>query len=149
MIRKILLGEDDPDDTDLFHEALKDIDNSIELYPAENGKEVLKWLTQEKAKPQLIFLDINMPEMDGWECLTALKDDISFKNIPVIMYSTSSASMNGKKAIQAGALCFLEKPPSFIKLRDFLTQVSKSSTQDLTSKLREIQALKTHNMHVS
>lgn len=148
MIKKFFLADDDQDDTDLFHEALRNIDKSIELYSAQNGKEVLKKLTQQAA-PEIIFLDINMPEMNGWDCLVTLKKNHELKDIPVVMFSTSSASINGKKAIEAGALGFLEKPSSYIKLKDFLEQLSRASKNNLLETLRSIESSKSHNLLVA
>ncbi len=149
MIKKFLLADDDQDDTDLFHEALRNIDQSIELYSAQNGKEALKKLTQQQADPEIIFLDINMPEMNGWDCLVNLKKNHQLKDIPVVMFSTSPASLNGKKAIEAGAVGFLEKPSSYLKLKDFLEQLSRASKNNLLETLRLIESSKSHNLLVA
>jgi len=93
MIKNFLLVDDDKDDTVLFADALKDIDSSIKFNYAFNFSELIRGLLQNNFNPQIIFLDINMPEMTGWQCLEILKKVEATKNIPVIMYSTSSARM--------------------------------------------------------
>ena len=146
MIRNFLLADDDHDDTDLFYEALKDIDSSIEFNFATNGKELIAKLHTGKIDPQIIFLDINMPEMNGWECLETLKKEKGLKDIPVIMYSTSSGTLYGRKAVKSGALCFYEKPPSFLKLREFLELISATSVSELQNRLKEIEISKAHKI---
>jgi len=149
VIKKFLLVDDDQDDTELFLEALRNIDQSIELYSAPNGKEVLKILSQRQVDPEIIFLDINMPIMDGWDCLVNLKKNDQLKHIPVVMYSTSSTSLSGQKAIQAGALGFLEKPSSYLLLKDFLRELCKGSKGTLLETLRTIESSRTHHLLVA
>src|SRR5882757_6709540 len=86
-----LLADDDADDKTLFCEALAEIDPGIVCHTAADGKEALAILSRRQSrKPDIIFLDINMPVMDGWQCLGKLKENSEHRNIPVIMYSTSS-----------------------------------------------------------
>jgi CheY-like chemotaxis protein len=117
-----LLIDDDADDSELFREALEETDQSISLHCAENGEEALK-LLKEIAKPCIIFLDINMPRMNGWECLKKLKSNAEYKNIPVIMYSTSSHQREVDIAIDLGALSFFTKPHSYSELKNMVKGV--------------------------
>jgi CheY-like chemotaxis protein len=149
VIKKFLLADDDQDDTDLFLEALKNIDDSIELSAARNGAEALKKLNKHLPVPEIIFLDINMPEMNGWDCLMNIKQSDRFKDIPVVMFSTSSTSINGKKAIQSGAVGYLEKPTSFLKLKDFLEQLTQASQTNLLETMRSIESSRSHNFLVA
>jgi CheY-like chemotaxis protein len=149
MIRKFLLVDDDSDDTDLFEEAIRNIDESIELHTAPNCKDILKLLKDRKLDPEIIFLDINMPGMDGWECLSVLKNDKDLRQIPIVMYSTSSVNIDGQRALKQGALGFLEKPSSFLVLKDFLAKISAASTGNLETELRKIQASKSHRLLVA
>lgn len=149
MLNKFLLVDDDQDDRDLFSEALRNIDSSMELQTAQNGIDVLEKLRNRSMNPQIIFLDINMPVMNGWECLTHLKADADLKAIPVVMYSTSPAAIDGSKALSSGAVCFLEKPPTFVKLRDFLQRLATAEVSDLTQQLRTIAMSKDHRMVVA
>jgi CheY-like chemotaxis protein len=114
-----LLIDDDADDSELFREALEEIDQSISLHCAENGEEALKLLTTID-KPSIIFLDINMPRMNGWECLKKLKSMDAYKNIPVVMYSTSSHQREVDIAIDLGALSFFTKPHSYSELKNMI-----------------------------
>lgn len=149
MIRKFLLVDDDPDDTDLFLEALKAIDSTVELENSLDSRRIVSKLQKGEVNPEIIFLDINMPDMNGWDCLQVLKNDKRLKEIPVVMFSTSSVSRDGEKAIKNGALCFLEKPASFISLKEFLTQIVDASPNSLIPRLRDIEATKLHRLLVS
>lgn len=114
----ILLADDDSDDRDMFHEALEFIDDSLICYSTVNGRDLLKKLYTLDKLPDLIFLDMNMPTMNGWECLTAIKDDKRYSHIPVIMISTSSHQKEMDISISLGALCYFIKPNDF---KDFVT----------------------------
>ena len=149
MIRNFFLADDDRDDTDLFGEALRKIDNRIVFRSAANGKELIEQLHVTQEKPEIIFLDINMPELDGWESLKTLKRNENLREIPVVMYSTSSAFLDGNRAIKEGAVCYLEKPFSFVKLKDFLQELTHSSKDALIETLKSIEATKKHNIVVA
>jgi CheY-like chemotaxis protein len=117
-----LLIDDDVDDSELFREALEETDRSVFLHCSENGEEALK-LLKEIDKPSIIFLDINMPRMNGWECLKKLKSSAEYKDIPVIMYSTSSHQREVDIAIDLGALSFFTKPHSYLELKNMIKGV--------------------------
>lgn len=128
-----LLIDDDADDSELFREALEETDPQITLLCAGNGEEALKRL-KEPPLPSLIFLDINMPRMNGWECLKRLKQIPEYKCIPVIMYSTSSHQREIDIAVDLGALSFFTKPHSYSELRKMINQiVEKVKSGDLAS----------------
>ena len=119
--RIFLLADDDTDDLDMFYEALTEIDPSIILYRASDGNEALEKLKSGELKqPRIIFLDTNMPGMNGYECLVELKAYEQFRNIPVIVYSTSSHQKIADKAISLGAMCFFTKPNNFEELKMIL-----------------------------
>ncbi|WP_205748106.1 response regulator [Dyadobacter luticola] len=121
-MRRILLVDDDSDDSELFLEALHDLDASITCRSATDGVDALKKLDSPE-RPDIIFLDVNMPRMDGWECLDAIRNNPSFQEIPVVMYSTSSHEKEVKKAHSKGANHFFKKPDSFIALKETLRHV--------------------------
>lgn len=108
-----LLADDDSDDTEMFCEAVASIDSSIICHCTVNGHEALKKLNDITEKPHLIFLDMNMPLMNGWKCLKLLKEDERYKDIPVIMISTSSHQREMDIAADLGAICYIIKPNDF------------------------------------
>jgi CheY-like chemotaxis protein len=94
---KILYIDDDQDDIDLLTEALSAFSYKYELISANNGEEgiaTLKALVRKSDKPCLIILDINMPVMDGKQTFQKLKEDKDLKDIPVVIFSTSSNRMD-------------------------------------------------------
>lgn len=130
-VKKILmLADDDADDRELFGEAIGGIDPSILCYYTENGKELLTKLISLSALPHIIFLDINMPVMDGWECLKMLRNDERYNAIQVIMYSTSSVKKDVDQALKMGANCFFTKPIAFTDLRFILSLIINNAEPD-------------------
>jgi CheY-like chemotaxis protein len=119
--RKFALADDDADDAELFTEALAAINPGILCECASNGKVLLDKIRNRNADlPDIIFLDINMPEMNGWDSLTELKKHSSLKDIPVVMYSTSSTHRDVQAAKKLGANFFYTKPDNFRQLKLFL-----------------------------
>ena len=85
----ILYADDDKEDLDLFTEVVKQINPSYTVIMAENGLEAVKMLSQPiGTTPDIIFLDINMPIMDGFETLVEIRKDKRYRNTKIILYST-------------------------------------------------------------
>src|SRR5687768_10254806 len=92
LYKRLFIIDDDIEDQEIFMEALKEIDSSIQCFCATNGEEALNQLEREVIiLPDLIFLDMNMPKLNGKQVLRELKNTRTLKSIPVIMYSTSFA----------------------------------------------------------
>ena len=121
MSKKILLIDDDEDDRLFFCEAMDEVAPEIVCYTAANGPKALNTLNNKEIEiPDLIFLDVNLPGISGWKCLSMLKEQDAYKHVPVIMYSTSALTEDVEKAQQLGALCFFTKPPDFNDLQKSL-----------------------------
>jgi CheY-like chemotaxis protein len=132
-----LLADDDRDDAELFGEALTVIKPPVNFRHVSDGQAVFKYLaSQTNPKPDVIFLDLNMPEMSGWQCLAKLKNDMYLKDIPVIMYSTSTNPRDKEIAVELGALGFVTKPNDFKDLTQVLSSISNSKVEDLKSVLK-------------
>lgn len=123
----VLNVDDDQEDREFFCDALREIDPSITCLTAGGGAEALRLLEKGPLLPDYIFLDINMPMMDGKQCLKALKGIPRFEVIPVIMYSTSTDTREIKECYKLGAVDFLIKPHSFEKLVNDLTSIFEFS----------------------
>jgi len=104
-----MIVDDDPDDRFFFHEAIKKINTSHECIEVDAGHKALTHLRAAPRLPNYIFLDINMPLMDGKEVLRELKKDEKFKNTPVIIYSSSSYHVDIDETKQLGAAHFITK----------------------------------------
>jgi CheY-like chemotaxis protein len=115
-VKSLLLIDDDTDDKELFLEAVAEIDNSVNCMSAKDGVEAIQLLQQVKEQPNLIFLDLNMPRMDGREFLTRIKNEDRLKNIPVIVYSTSKLEKDRDETKELGAADFMSKPSVFDEL---------------------------------
>lgn len=118
---KLMIGDDDIDDIELFHEAVREIKPDAEIIISHNGRQLLSQLQTEI--PAVIFLDINMPEMNGWECLKYLKHDAALKHIPVVMYTTSSSKRDIEIARDMGAYKLITKPDRFQDLLSLLAGI--------------------------
>jgi len=143
MVKRFLLIDDDSDDRELFSEALSMVEPAIICYQANDAEEGFTWLQQNTDEPDLIFLDINLPVMNGWQLLTRLKES-SLKHIPVIMYSTSSNARDIRTAKELGALCFITKPHAFRMLKGMLNVVVEHANRKDYGKLCE--AVKAMNL---
>jgi CheY-like chemotaxis protein len=116
-IKNILLIDDDADDQLLFTDALREIDSGIGCLIANNGKDALEQLKNFSNLPDILFLDLNMPFLNGYELLKHLKTETRLSEIPVVIFTTSNDRKDAELAQQLGAHFFLSKPNEFSKLR--------------------------------
>ena len=126
--RICLLIDDDLDDHEIFSIALTESGFSVELRCAHDGADALTQLrTGNGDKPDFIFLDLNMPKMNGKECLCQLKNDVALRDIPVVIYSTSAEIRDMISAQQLGAFAYIVKSASIrelsMALEDFFSSV--------------------------
>lgn len=118
---RILLADDDPDDRDLFTEAI-DAQNA-DVDTVWNGAQLMKVLDSNESLPDFIFLDLNMPEKGGKECLQEIRQHSRLKEIPVIIYSTSSSKKDIDDTYELGANLYITKPNSFSELKKAVTKI--------------------------
>ena len=120
------LIDDDIDDQEIFVLVLKSVNPSITCVTANDGIEAVTKLTEEEAfNPDYIFLDLNMPRMDGRECLQEIKKIDRLKKVPVIIYSTSSGQNDMLATRALGASGYLEKQSSVTELKKKLAHFFK------------------------
>jgi CheY-like chemotaxis protein len=117
----ILFVDDDTDDKEIFLEAINSINSEIECESATNGEEALIKLDTLPELPDYIFLDINMPVMDGKSFLMAIRKNSKLKNIPVVIYSTTEDKEEIKSFQSLGA-AYIGKPTSFEILKKSLSK---------------------------
>ena len=122
--KNCLMIDDDIDDQDIFLLALRELDIPVNCTFAFDGEEAIKILEKDSnLKPDIIFLDINMPKMNGKECLAAIKQSVKSKNIPVVIYSTSSEKKMETELRSMGAAAYFTKPSSISELTKKLAEL--------------------------
>ncbi len=127
-----MIIDDDRDDRFFFREALTGMLSSPLCLEAIDGEDGLSQLRKAKQLPDFIFLDVNMPRMDGRECLKELKNDPNLRNIPVIMYSTSFSKESIEEFRAIGSSYYLNKPTDMNKLPEqILVAINRRVKQEL------------------
>ena len=112
---EILLVEDSPIDAMLTVEAFKNIGTNYNMHVVRDGEEAMAFLRHgnphlQAPRPDLILLDLNLPKMGGLEVLSDIKSDPSFRQIPVVVLSTSESEQDIQRAYSGGANCYISKP---------------------------------------
>ncbi|HSD06658.1 response regulator [Flavobacterium sp.] len=126
---KCFLIDDDQDDREIFAIALSEVNSSYSCITAINGEDALKVLNdQPDFTPDFIFLDLNMPLMNGKTCLTELRKIPRLKQVPIIIYTTSSYSKDIEDTQNLGASHYLVKPSSISSLSNILTSFFEGKT---------------------
>ncbi|WP_417942299.1 response regulator [Flavobacterium sp. RS13.1] len=111
---KIILAEDDNDDQELFMDAVDATNVPAEIITVGNGEELVNILKDDsETKPDIIFIDINMPVKGGKEALAEIKNDKELKDIPAVMLSTSNSQKDIEDTLNKGADLYIQKPSSF------------------------------------
>lgn len=119
-----LLVDDDKDDQDIFMMALGDINKSITCKFANNSGEAITILKDtHQSTFDYIFLDLNMPKVNGKHCLQEIKQMPRFQHVPVVIYSTSTDPRDRIDTKRMGALDFISKPSDIDILAKLLADV--------------------------
>jgi len=121
--QRILVVDDDKDDQSFLLEAIKELFPSFICELANNGKEALEHINNNPPPPDYIFLDLNMPLVNGYEFLKAFKKDHSGSHSKVIVYSTSSHPQDRAITKDLGATEYITKLTDFGKLKQMLREV--------------------------
>lgn len=124
----ILLIEDNPGDVILTRHALKKAKITNNLIVAKSGEEALTMLNQEDSYagldlPDLILLDLNLPGISGFDLLKSVKNSDKFKNIPIIILSSSHSEQDKTKGEKGSAQGYLTKPLNVDQLSQILQQI--------------------------
>lgn len=121
----ILIADDDEDDRLLFLDAVEDLNLPAAVQAALDGQELLHTLDKTADRlPDIIFLDINMPVKNGFDCLAEIRSrEDALKEVKIIMLSTSKSPDNIELCYKLGADFYAVKPSSFQGLKDLLQKV--------------------------
>jgi response regulator RpfG family c-di-GMP phosphodiesterase len=121
-----LLIDDDIDDHEIFKIALAQVNQSINCISINESKEAIEKLSTDTSfTPDIIFVDINMPVLNGIECLAEIKKIDHLKNVPVIFYSTFADPEKLGEMKELGAAEYFEKPSDIDLLTAKLSSVFK------------------------
>jgi len=118
--RRILLIDDDHDDQEIFLTALEHITNEVVCTTIDSARDALHQLSTGNISTDLIFLDLNMPIMNGQQFLIEIKKSAALRHIPVIIFSTSSHAQTIRETKELGAKDFVTKPDKFDELKRLL-----------------------------
>lgn len=129
VFERIWLADDDKDDCELFEDVLKQILPPASLTIIPNGEVLMNTLTPA-CKPDILFLDINMPCKDGLDCLVEIRAQRSFSRLPIVIFSSTKESKFIHTSYGYGANLFYSKPTSFNELIAGLGNLFKMNWND-------------------
>ncbi len=122
--KTLFLIDDDFDDKDDFLLSIREIDPTIECITAKDGREALEFINNHKDfMPDFIFLDLNMPIMNGTAFLARLSTVEKFRKVPLYIYTTSISPKDKEETMSQGASGFITKPNSIEKLKEVLSEL--------------------------
>jgi CheY-like chemotaxis protein len=129
---KILLTDDDEDDREFFAEAIEELQLKNPVEFCKSGVELIDRLYDTTLGiPDIIFLDLNMPILSGFETLQQIREDAKFKDIPVIAIYSTSATMDGiNNTFGLGANAYIVKPIAFGDLKKLLKKVIETDWKE-------------------
>lgn len=123
LYQNILLIDDDEDDQEIFLTALECTRKPVHCTVLDSARKALNQITKGELETDLIFLDLNMPLMNGQQFLAEIKKDDKLRKIPVVILSTSSNAATISQVKQLGACQFFTKPGRFEDLVAILEKV--------------------------
>jgi CheY-like chemotaxis protein len=116
--KRVFLIDDDEDDRLIFSLALDGLNYKGEILYYQDGNTALAKFSQDNTPlPDIIFLDWNMPKLDGRQCLIAIKNLPHYSSLPIIITSTSTAIEDKEDALRLGATYFISKTNSILELQ--------------------------------
>jgi CheY-like chemotaxis protein len=129
VLKKIMIIDDDPDDQIFFRDALQTVQPTIYCELASTCHEAFGKL-EAPPLPDFIFMDLNMPVMNGFDCLAYLKNQRKYKDIPVVIFTTSKNLNDISKTKQLGAKWYMTKPDDFNVLCKKLNKIIQKECID-------------------
>ena len=134
----ILIADDDEDDRTFFSEAMLELKMNNKLTLFNDGKELMDYLSDpDIIVPHILFLDLNMPIMSGFECLKLIRANSRFKEVSIAIYSTSSSEKDIEETFIEGANIYIKKPNDFTKLKKVIKEVLNINWQFHSSGLNK------------
>ena len=132
----ILIADDDEDDRAFFNEAINELKMNSKLTMFNDGKDLMEYLQLPDIKlPHILFLDLNMPFKNGFECLKEIRSNNRYKDVSIAIYSTSSSEKDIEDTFIEGANVYIKKPNNFTELKKIIEEVVNMNWQFHTSGL--------------
>ena len=130
---KICIVDDDEDDRYFLREAVSEVIKPAQIVECSDGQEFIDFIQQEKAgdEPTLVLLDMNMPKVNGLEVAAFMQQHEQFKDIPLIMVSTSQNKELEKQAYSMGIQKYLVKPFSMEEYQTLVQEISNTVINEL------------------
>ena len=128
---KILLIEDDPDDVELLEDSLKDYNVRYKMNVINDGGLVSNYLLEDTELPDIIVLDLNLPRVHGREILKKIKVTPSYKDIPLLILTTSSTKEDMEYSYQHGANRFIKKPTTMEGIKSAVATILELANKSL------------------
>jgi two-component system, chemotaxis family, response regulator Rcp1 len=127
---QVLLVEDGPGDVRLMQEAIRESNPSVQLHVVTNGEDAMAFLRRGAShahapRPDLIFLDLNLPKMDGREVLAHIKADARLQTIPIVILTISDAEKDIKDSYELHANCYVTKPTEFDEFEELVKSINE------------------------
>lgn len=120
---RILLADDDEGDRLIFKEIIDEIDKDTNVFLANNGQQMMEFLASKNHPlPHIIFLDLNMPDMNGIECLKEIRKVEKYSDISIVIYSTSTSESDIEDTFMHKANIYITKPSDYNKLKKVLAK---------------------------
>ncbi|HLP21550.1 MAG TPA: response regulator [Chitinophagales bacterium] len=129
----LLLADDDSDDRMFFKEAIEELPIEANVTTVRDGVELMHHLNSNVLKPHALFLDLNMPRKNGFDCLAEIKKSEALNHIPVIIYSTSFDTEVVNVLYENGAQHYVCKPGDFLKLKQVIYEALTMVAADKTA----------------
>jgi CheY-like chemotaxis protein len=121
----LLYVDDDAEDIEIFTQAVKEIDSTITCMVAQHGKQAIDIL-HAGLVPDYIFLDINMPVINGRDILREIRKIATLNSMPIVMYSTTVSAGDANEYRAMGANYFMVKPNHYQELCDAISAILHS-----------------------
>jgi CheY-like chemotaxis protein len=119
----IFYTDDDSDDQDFFKEIVTEINSNHKIHFQTNGNELIDTLKNPPPHPHIVFLDLNMPQKNGYDVLKEIRAMESSKDVPVIIFSTSNDDAAIEKTKLLGANLYITKPSSYSEFKKVISSV--------------------------
>ena len=117
LYQSVLLIDDDAEDQEIFQEAIQEIDPQVRCTFVSDAEQALKQLNEKNiVRPDILFIDLNMPKINGKQLLKELKESDRLKGIPVVMYSTFFGPQDIEEITTLGAVHYMIKATRFMEL---------------------------------